>query len=101
MISSEDILYLGVLVVVVCLAMDYATNHPNREAAWVKLFSFAPSDAPNSAKIIYNWGKMVMLVGLGLQVFNIAFYVGFVMFMIGIILFMNAKKSLKKDDDNE
>jgi hypothetical protein len=101
MINSENILYLGVLVIIVYLAMGYATIHPNREAAWVKLLSFAPSNAPDSFKLIYNWGKLVMFVGLGLQIFNIALYVGFVMSMIGIILFMNAIKSLKKDDDNE
>jgi len=101
MINGENILYLGVLVIVVYLAMGYATIHPNREAAWVKLLSFAPSDAPYSAKLIYNWGKLVMLVGLGLQVFNIAFYVGLAMFMIGIFLFMNGRQFLKNDDDND
>ncbi len=46
MINNENILHVGVIVIIVVFVMNYATSHPNRENTWVKLFSWAPPNTP-------------------------------------------------------
>ena len=101
MINSDNILYVGVIVVIAVFVMSYATSHPNRENAWIKLFSWAQTDAPTLPKVLYNWGRLIMITGLSMQMFDVAFELGIVIFVLGFIITITGRYLYSRNQNNE
>jgi hypothetical protein len=103
MINSENILHVGVIVIIVMFVMDYATNHPNRENSLIKLFSWTQVDAPTLPKVLYNWGRLTIIVGLSMQMLDVAFELGIIVFVLGLIITIAGRQiySHNQNDENE
>jgi hypothetical protein len=94
MITGDGIIWLIAIVIVSYYAMMWANAHRYIDKPYINLIVPAPEDWPPFFRVVFNFGKMNMLVGLGLQVFNIAFTTGLLMFLFGIALIIYAKSNI-------